>query len=319
MSTVAGTFVTGSKARYAPFGTMTTAPATNPSISDRGFTGHRMNNSATNDLGLIYMNARYYLPEIGRFISADSIEPDPQNPQSYNRYSYTRNNPVNFTDPTGHRECEIICDGESQNWRTYQDSAWLEGWDVKQQAANAATAETVLVDVPQAIVGAFWEPADWVLALRDGFQWNDSFGMLPFVPATVGRYADEGVSALRAARPKAFDIVPYRPTNSAHDLVNHHGILDVWASANIPGYLSRKGDAPTIALTVEQHKATISEYWNWIRENAFGRGPNWAEVLPQQIQELSLRMFDAAGVPPSVQDTYFRVFNQYIYTGTWQR
>ena len=30
--------------------------------------------------------------------------PDPQNPQSYNRYSYTRNNPVNFTDPSGHRE-----------------------------------------------------------------------------------------------------------------------------------------------------------------------------------------------------------------------
>lgn len=31
--------------------------------------------------------------------------PEPGNPQSFNRYSYTRNNPVNFTDPTGHREC----------------------------------------------------------------------------------------------------------------------------------------------------------------------------------------------------------------------
>ena len=102
LSTTAGAFVTGSKARYDPFGTMTTAPATNPSVSNHGFTGHRHNNTGTNDLGLIYMNARYYMPEIGRFISADTIVPEPGNPQSFNRYAYVRNNPVNFTDPTGH-------------------------------------------------------------------------------------------------------------------------------------------------------------------------------------------------------------------------
>jgi|CXWK01.1.fsa_nt_gi hypothetical protein len=48
------------------------------------------------------MNARYYLPEIGRFISADTIVPNPANPQSYNRYSYGYNNPVKFVDPSGH-------------------------------------------------------------------------------------------------------------------------------------------------------------------------------------------------------------------------
>jgi len=47
------------------------------------------------------MNARYYLPEVGRFVSPDSIVPEPGNPQSYNRYAYVRNNPVNFTDPSG--------------------------------------------------------------------------------------------------------------------------------------------------------------------------------------------------------------------------
>ncbi len=57
-----------------------------------------------NDLGLIYMNARYYLPQVGRFISADTMVPEPGNPQSYNRYVYVRNSPMNFTDPTGHRE-----------------------------------------------------------------------------------------------------------------------------------------------------------------------------------------------------------------------
>ena len=94
--------MTGSKARYDPFGTMTTAPATNPSISSHGFTGHRHNNTGTNDLGLIYMNARYYMPGIGRFISADTIVPEPANPQSFNRYAYALNNPIKYNDPSGH-------------------------------------------------------------------------------------------------------------------------------------------------------------------------------------------------------------------------
>ncbi|HMT19662.1 MAG TPA: RHS repeat-associated core domain-containing protein, partial [Promineifilum sp.] len=99
-----GALVSGSLARYEPFGGYRTKPAStvNPDISDRGFTGHRMNNSGSYDLGLIYMNARYYMPEIGRFISADTIVPDPGNPQSYNRYSYSYNNPVNYTDSSGH-------------------------------------------------------------------------------------------------------------------------------------------------------------------------------------------------------------------------
>ena len=71
MSTAAGTFVAGSKARYDPFGTMTTAPATNPSISSHGFTGHRHNNTGTNNLGLIYMNARYYMPLAERLFRAE--------------------------------------------------------------------------------------------------------------------------------------------------------------------------------------------------------------------------------------------------------
>ncbi|HRQ13178.1 MAG TPA: RHS repeat-associated core domain-containing protein [Promineifilum sp.] len=103
-TTPGGALVSGSLARYDPYGIYRTEPGTNvnPGISDWGFTGHRMNNTNVNDLGLIYMNARYYLPEAGRFISADTIVPDPSNPQSFNRYSYSYNNPINYTDPSGH-------------------------------------------------------------------------------------------------------------------------------------------------------------------------------------------------------------------------
>ena len=51
---------------------------------------------------MYFYNARYYDPYLNRFISPDTIIPDPQNPQDLNRYSYTRNNPVRYTDPTGH-------------------------------------------------------------------------------------------------------------------------------------------------------------------------------------------------------------------------
>jgi RHS repeat-associated protein len=54
------------------------------------------------ELGLYYYNARYYVPGIGRFASADIIVPNPTNPQSFNRYSYVNNNPFRFVDPTGH-------------------------------------------------------------------------------------------------------------------------------------------------------------------------------------------------------------------------
>ena len=98
--------VPNSHARYDPFGNFRTTPtATNPSLTSRGFTGHAHNNTGvypTQNVGLIYMNARYYLPEVGRFISADTIVPEPGNPQAFNRYGYGLNNPLKYRDPSGH-------------------------------------------------------------------------------------------------------------------------------------------------------------------------------------------------------------------------
>jgi hypothetical protein len=56
--------------------------------------------------------ARFYDPYINRFIQPDTLVPNPTNPQSWNRYSYVNNSPINYSDPTGHRVDEGCGSGE---------------------------------------------------------------------------------------------------------------------------------------------------------------------------------------------------------------
>jgi RHS repeat-associated protein len=66
--------------------------------TDIAFTGQRGNL----EVGLLFYRARFYAPGIMRFISADTIVPEPKNPQTLNRYAYGLNNPVRYIDPSGH-------------------------------------------------------------------------------------------------------------------------------------------------------------------------------------------------------------------------
>jgi RHS repeat-associated protein len=81
--------------KYFSFGGTRSTTGTLP--TDKKFTGQRLDST-----GLYYYGARYYDAEIGRFISPDSIIPNPANPQSLNRYSYCLNNPLKYIDPSGH-------------------------------------------------------------------------------------------------------------------------------------------------------------------------------------------------------------------------
>ena len=81
---------------YYPFGE--TLSDTSPSTTKHKYTSQELDT----ETGLYYYNARYYDPALGRFISADTIVPDPTNPQALNRYSYVLNNPLKYTDPSGH-------------------------------------------------------------------------------------------------------------------------------------------------------------------------------------------------------------------------
>jgi len=98
---------------YYPFGGVRASTGTLP--TDYTFTGQKVDASD----GLMYYGARYYDAALGRFIQADTIVPSAGNPQSLNRYAYVLNNPLRFTDPSGHDPIE-----SDYNGKDFIDHAW---------------------------------------------------------------------------------------------------------------------------------------------------------------------------------------------------
>ena len=95
--------VVESRMAYKPFGEKLQLdkdgnPTSKASYTNRGYTGHEH----IEETKYINMNARLYDPTIARFLSADSIIPAMYDTQGFNRYSYVKNNPLKYTDPSGH-------------------------------------------------------------------------------------------------------------------------------------------------------------------------------------------------------------------------
>jgi len=102
-STVAITDSTGNvlaETRYMPFGEPR-ADVGSLAGTDKTFTGQR----DVPDTGLMDYWARHYSPYLNRWTQPDTIIPNITNPQDWNRYTYTRNNPIKYVDPSGHKAC----------------------------------------------------------------------------------------------------------------------------------------------------------------------------------------------------------------------
>jgi RHS repeat-associated protein len=103
-STSATSGAINSSSTYYPYGAVRSGSLP----TDYTFTGQKRDNEAN----LMFYNARYYDSAIGRFTQPDTIVPNLFNPQSLNRYAYVLNNPVRYTDPTGHKAFGLSEDAE---------------------------------------------------------------------------------------------------------------------------------------------------------------------------------------------------------------
>jgi RHS repeat-associated protein len=80
---------------YTPFGEARPQSAAND--NGESYTGH----ITDTETGIVYMQARYYDPAIGRFLSQDPVGFASGGVGYFNRYAYVGNDPLNATDPTG--------------------------------------------------------------------------------------------------------------------------------------------------------------------------------------------------------------------------
>jgi RHS repeat-associated protein len=87
-----------SEIKYTAFGEVRAISGLTP--TEYRYTGQLEQNS----LGLYFYVARWYDPALAHFVQADAIVPGVGNTKAYDRYAYVKNNPIKYTDPSGHAD-----------------------------------------------------------------------------------------------------------------------------------------------------------------------------------------------------------------------
>jgi RHS repeat-associated protein len=187
---------------WFPFGRVQTATPQASFQVSRRFTGQVFDAES----GLYYYNARYYDPELGRFIQPDDTISDYGNPQSYNRYSYCVNDPLRYTDPTGHDDQDNYTASSGRQelqaddpdaMRVVQSGRQLAGGEV-------ALAKTVISMTPAGTAISAGE----VYTGKDGYSSGQlttgqrvTAGVMVGVPGVLkvaGKFAKAGEAAVAA-------------------------------------------------------------------------------------------------------------------------
>jgi RHS repeat-associated protein len=161
--------------------------------SPMGFTGHE----GDDGLGLIDMRGRIYDPKLGRFLQVDPIVSAPRLGQSWNPYSYVRNNPLNLVDPSGF-DAEL---GIYTSAAGGTESIPHTIIDITDERLKAVVNSLVRVPGPSTTPATPWEPYPKI-----GNEHDDRPASAPqaqrerswFGPGSMGRMASDAVDAAAA-------------------------------------------------------------------------------------------------------------------------
>ncbi|WP_051734393.1 MULTISPECIES: polymorphic toxin-type HINT domain-containing protein [Streptomyces] len=234
-----------------PFGNERgTQPSPGTWAGDKGFVGGTKEEST----GLTLLGAREYDPTTGRFISPDPII-EPGDPQQWNAYAYSNNDPVNKADPSGLR---YIGDTEAdstyylQNTIQEGETGWNSGTKPAQTALNQANdgvtkAKKRRDELKHAVVDLVMDLIGYNDA-RDCFTKGDVMACINTALNSVpwGKIA----KAIKIGI-KAFKI--YKELNKAYDAVN---AAENKASAALSAFTkAKKADDEAAAAAAQARKA----------------------------------------------------------------
>lgn len=194
------------KLEYTPFGEV----IGDLSNTTRGFTDHEH----LTESGLIHMNGRVYDPLIGRFLSPDVVVQNPMLSQSYNRYSYTLNNPLNLTDPSGYLwqesaeslgEIAVSLGLNEYQPIPYVDLTPVDNYWINETLSIVGTAQNAAIWVGNSALmvaeGISWTPAYvWSSVTGDSLEKADQaiFAAMAVTPFSAASY--RGIQLLRPSR-----------------------------------------------------------------------------------------------------------------------
>lgn len=294
------------------------------------------------ETGFVYFGRRLYDPQAGRFISADPLG----FLDGPNRYLFAQATPLVMTDfdgllarQLGHNVAgwaDANFSLVNDDWRYMPTMNYLDwsGWGDYFPAAIqnmlfapiwnlAAGTVNPMIDVH--IYGADSEYAPFMFVMMHpeiGMQIEYTMqAMGPLIRTSAGRVTQ----AFRRSS-TADDVVvdPLMqvgrhgdmPTPRPDGYQSHHGVNTVWMKENTPGYVA--SDAPAVLMKNDPSHNATRDIFNRIRSEIAGRQGvsirdiDWSQVSPGTAWRLAEEQFQAANVPPAVQEEYFRQFNAFL-------
>ena len=267
---------------YEPYGDLHTHTGTSDEVYK--YTGQERDASTD----LYFYQARYYAQGLGRFVSPDSIVQNPLDPQAFNRYAYARNNPVRYTDPTGHSFHEGLFD-----WLPCCD--WNPPWNPPVEPIdNPVTG--VPTFSPAVVHGTPLPPAS-LFPNPFGPFGMDLLGMNPWIPPASFAFLTSGGGAGDSGNytSEVFDI-----TISEHGMLSFivqttapvGSPLSVWLERAFLKMDASGNNAKDFRFrTFRSLAATVAQSGNaYFQTSIYGMQPGYLRIIPQH--------FPLAGYPP---------------------
>ena len=164
------------------------APGTfQPKATSRGFMGH----DTIDSMNLVHMKGRVYDPTIGLFLTPDPYIQDPSSVLNLNRYSYVLNNPLRYTDPSGHffkKVAKEVGRGLSSAGRAISNPARFiqNTWEKAGRAASDPRYHRLAASIAISVLATIYSPYGAEAA------WHQTAAYYAAVGATSSYVASNG-------------------------------------------------------------------------------------------------------------------------------